>query len=48
MTSWRFGAIASIELLQFTMRDIVYAEATLAERYREHLPRISAAARAAR
>ena len=39
---------ASIELLQFTLRDIVYAETTLAGRYREHLPRIRAAANAAR
>ncbi len=40
--------VASIELLQFTLRDVVSAEAMLAESYREHLPRISAAAKAAR
>lgn len=39
---------ASLDLLQFTLRDIAYAEAALVERYREHLPRISAAANAAR
>ena len=39
---------ASLQLLQFTLRDIAYAEAALVERYRAHLPKISTAASAAR
>ncbi len=42
------SSVASFQLLQFTLRDIASAEAALAEHYREHLPKISAAVSAAR